>query len=393
MKRYLKIACCNWVNASHDKRELSVARELGAETMVMAKGTPSDKGRIDNVDGFTVYRYSVRPFGDTSILRALNRVVSVFIWVKQARKLRPDIISGHDVIGLLIGYLASLGMGKNARPALIYDSHEYEIGRNYKRSKVQLLFVKMLEKYLMKKATVSLVVADSIADELTKMYQLKCRPTVVRNIANYWIKDEDRVSITRQKLCSELGIDEKAWLMMYHGAVMQGRGIENIIDALSRVDDVYLIVLGNGKADYIEELRSKCVEKHIEQRVLFHSAVDYATLPSYVGAIDVGVVTITAPSKSYYYALPNKFFEYIQAGVPMICSDFPEMSKIVNEYDNAALVDPYSVDEIARSIVTMKDDKEVYEKFKKNTIAAKEELCWENEKRKLEDVLLPIIVG
>ena len=140
-KRVLKICWSSWQNESRDKRELSACRELGLDSMVMTEGDHSDWFRQDEVAGFPVCRFSTRPSKKLVPSKRLvpyrvDRFVSVFTWAWCARKLKPMAISGHDIRGLAIGWLSTIGLPKERKPVLIYDSHEFELGRNAKRSNV-----------------------------------------------------------------------------------------------------------------------------------------------------------------------------------------------------------------------------------------------------------------
>lgn len=208
MATVLKIVGSEWENASRDKRELSVYEELGFKVVVMAKGKEKDKGYIDNVDGFKVLRYSTRPLG-SKFSKNINRFVSLFLWAYYARKLKPDVISGHDLMpGLVVAWI-STWFQKN-KPKLIYDSHEFEIGRNAKRGHVLTFFLKEGEKYLMKKCAFSIMVNDSIADEVQRIHHLKKRPIVIRNIPNYWSVDDNICKVKRQEFIMQFAKMEKS---------------------------------------------------------------------------------------------------------------------------------------------------------------------------------------
>ena len=98
--KVLKICTGTWENESRDQRELDICRELGAETIVLAKGNAEDKGREDSVNGFKVLRYTTRPLSNIPI--SVNRILSILQWAKYTSTLKADIISGHDNA---IGYL------------------------------------------------------------------------------------------------------------------------------------------------------------------------------------------------------------------------------------------------------------------------------------------------
>ena len=90
--------------------------------------------------------------------------------------------------------------------------------------------------------------------------------------------------------------------------------------------------------------------------------------------------------------LPNKFFENIQSLTPVIVSNFPEVSKIVDEYNIGIKVDPNSIAEIIEAIEKMRYDKILYATFKSNLKKAKEELCWEKEKKVLEQAYEKLVI-
>lgn len=113
-------------------------------------------------------------------------------------------------------------------------------------------------------------------------------------------------------------------------------------------------------------------------------AVEYTELWKYVGAVDVGMVTIPNACQSYFYALPNKLFENVQGLTPVIGSDFPEIKKIVEAYKVGMVCNPDDLSQINECIEIMRNDKQKYEEYKRNLEKAKQELCWEREKDKLK---------
>ena len=390
MKRVLKIVSGTWENASRDKRELSVCRELGMETVVMAKGRPGDFFRKDEVDGFPVFRFSTRPLGQYRFLIPLNRVLSFFIWGWQARKFHADIITGHDLGGLLIGYLSTLCGHHKAK--LVYDSHEFEIGRAANRNSFQVWVITQLERFLMKRCAFSIMVNDSIADEIQRIHRLKERPVVARSVPPYWKVNPTETACVRTGFLRELDMPEGTFLIMYHGAVMDSRGIENLLRAVALTPEVAAVILGNAQVPaYLESLHGLCAELNIAKRVLFHPAVPIDELRNYVGAVDAGICTILGLYKSYYLSLPNKFFENIQSLTPLVASDFPEMGKIIHNYSIGLAVNPESVEDIAAAIRQLKDDRKFYAACKENLKRAKEDLCWEKEQAALKQAYAALL--
>ena len=176
---------------------------------------------------------------------------------------------------------------------------------------------------------------------------------------------------------------KEPFIVMYHGGVMPGRGIEMIIRLLVINSDICAIILGDGDVRYLDLLKKMADENKVEERLLFHPAVPHKELWKYVGVADVGMVMIQDVSKSYYLSLPNKLFENIQALTPVIASDFPEIGRVVNEYGIGVLCNPADLDSINNAVKKMMADTVVYKQMKADLLRAKNELCWEQERKRL----------
>ena len=384
MKKVLKIRVGGWNNATRDKRDLSAAMEAGFDVAVVAMGQAGERMRPGEIDGFDVYFCDMKPLRKC---RVLNKLLYPLRWARDIRDYGADILNCHDLRALIIGYMAAMLIPKKKRPLLLYDAHEFGIGRNTdgQRGKLEAWFVQHAEKFLMKRADLNMMVNDSIADETARIHGLKEKPLVIRNICNNWQLDETAIAAARKAFLQELKLPEDTFLVMYHGGLMAARGIEQLIEAAAINDRIALVILGNGEERYVSSLKQQVQEKQIADRVLFHPAVPHGELWKYVGAADVGMVTVQNVCRSYYYMLPNKFFENIQSLTPVICSDFPEVSSLVKEYGIGLTCDPADIQDINAKIEKMRTDKEFYESCKRNLLKAKEELCWEREKEKLVD--------
>lgn len=379
--KLLKICCSKWVNESRDYRELSVYREEGADITVLAKGEVGDKPARDTVEGFDVFRYTTKPLGE-KIPSPINKLVSLFQWASFARKQRPDIVSGHDLLALTIGWLSTFFIRK--KPKLIYDSHEFEIGRNADRTGFSKWLILHWEHFMIKRSALTVVVNDSIADEVAKLYKLAKKPAVVRNIPKGFDINEAECKKVREHFLEKLGVEK---LLIYHGLVCKGRGIEATINAMQNLENTGLLVVGNPDSpEYLEELLEMTRQLNVDSRIEFHEAVPHEELWKFIGAADVGVVMISPVSKSYYYALPNKLFECIQSGVPVVGSALPEIERIVEDYKVGTVAKPDDSESIVLAIKELLKSKSAYDEFKSNVEKAKKTLCWENEKAALSKV-------
>ena len=382
-KTILKICIFPWQNASRDKRELSACRELGLTPLVMAKGEEGDWYREDEVSGFRVLRFSTRPLG-TKVPAPLNWVATMVCWAHCARKLQPAVISGHDIVALTIGWMSTVGTPKSRKPRLVYDSHEFELGRNEKRSKLQLFFLKQLEGFLMKRCAFSIMVNDAIADEVQKIHGLKQRPIVVRSTPNRWTVEPEVCREVRSRLLGAMQAPREM-LLMYHGGVMKGRGVEMLLQEVQHNPQVCAVILGNGQQDYMEQLKAMAESLGVTDRVLFHPAVPLEELWKYAGAADVGMILAPAIVANHLYSLPNKFFENIQSETPVICPSYPAMKPIVEQYGIGLTCDPTDLEDIDRCVEKMRTDRDFYAQCKEYLKKAKEDLCWEREKVVLQE--------
>lgn len=386
----LKICGSEWDNASRDKRELSACRELGQQVMVLAKGKPEDRGRVDEVDGFEVRRYSTRPLGNR-FPSAINQAVSLFCWAGYTRReLKPQIISGHDLIGLSIGWLSNIGRKDKAK--LIYDSHEFELGRNADRNKLQVFLIKYLERFLIKRCAFSIMVNDSIADEVQKIHKLKQRPIVVRSTPEKWTVDPVETRKKREELLALFPNSNVKYLLMFHGNLGTRNGMEFQIPALQKYDNLGAILMGK-QVDKcrIEEIQERSRKCGVDDRLLILPPVHISELWKYSGAVDVEMMTTIPSVKSHYFVLPNKLFESIQAETPIVAADLPEMRRIVDEYHVGIVFKPGDADDFCACLGRLLFDDEFYYSCKKNMIPAKNELCWEKEKLVLQKAYLNLL--
>jgi len=382
MELFVKITIGKFFNASRDKRELSVIKDFDIPIVIIAKG---NKNGIIEIDGFTVHCLTTKPIAKIISSYGINRFIALFTWALYIRKLNARYLSCHNLIALLIGWLSSLWLAKEKRPLLIYDSHEFEAGLDAdgQRGKFQTWLVVRLERYLIKKTSLNLMVNDTIAIEVQKLHNLKQKPIVVRNIPSTWQIDDAICAKQRKEFCQQLKAPDNIFLVMYHGGISRNRGIENLLKAVALLDNVAVVLLGNGEHDYILELESLVETLQIQNKIIVHQAVPLTILWQYVGASDVGVSILLNSCLNHYYALPNKIFENIQSLTPIIGSNFPEIIKIVDGYQIGICCDPSDPKMIAQSITLMRNDTNRYAIYKRNLIRAKNELCWDQESQVL----------
>ena len=370
--------------ASRNMRELSVARDLGFDVLVCDVDTPPG---LTVIDGFQV-EHRTEKLSKNPLLRKAEVVWGLLV-VQPAylRRKNADVISGHDLLGLLIAWLSTCFVSKSRRPLLVYDSHEFTLALASRRTR---WLVRHLESFLIRRCVFSIMVNDGIAERVQQIHGLAEKPVVVRNIPSLWVVDEHKCAQRRADFCRELGLPLETFLLMYHGVVVPDRGVEISIQALVGRESVALVVLGNGDPDYLGRLRRLSDELGVGERVLFRHAVPLETLGEYAGAVDAGTVVVRADTESKYLMLPNKFFENVQSLTPVIASNFPEIGSLVRKYDIGILVDPDDVSQVGAAIDRLRSDPALRARLRQNLEVAKAELCWEKEKKSLESAYAQI---
>jgi len=177
-------------------------------------------------------------------------------------------------------------------------------------------------------------------------------------------------------LRKEFNLPHDAVILIYQGVVVKGRGLQKIIELLPENGSLHLVILGEGELRV--ELERYAGELGVASRVIFAGTVTQDELLSYTAGADIGCTLIENISKSYYYALPNKLFEYVAAGIPVLASDLPQMKQIIDRYGVGRYVNPENEDEIIEALNHLCDP-EIRREIKLNSMKAAEELNWERE--------------
>lgn len=285
-----------------------------------------------------------------------------------------DLFVANDLDTLLPNVLVSRWKKKR----LVYDSHEYFCGE---LSVTNRPFVRntwlRIEKFCFPKLKDVITVSQSIVDQYEKEYGI--RPHLVRNIPP---KATPPITETRASL--HLPEDKKIIILQGNG-LNEGRGGEELVEAMQYVDNkAVLLIVGNGTA--IPLLKQRCHELNLDQRITFVPRVSPDLLFNYTFLSDIGIAIDRDVSMNLRFSLPNKLFEYIKAGTPMVVSNLVERANIVRHYNVGVIVEQLTPENVANSINKLLNDNDLYQKCKENCPIAADELTWENEEKVLESI-------
>jgi len=288
---------------------------------------------------------------------------------------KVDILVANDLDTLLANYLVS----RIRKKRLVYDSHEYftEVPELVGRDFVKWVW-SGIEKRILPKIKYSYTVCESIAKIYSEKYNINMH--VVRNFPLY-IRDLPRPGINIRQANKKI--------IIYQGALNLARGLELAIQAMKYIDNAKLIIVGDGDITTdLQQLTDKC---KLHNKVFFYGRMPYNKLMAYTAQADFGISLEEKMGLNYYYALPNKLFDYIQARIPVLVSDFPEMAKIVNDYGIGLTVNTSDPVQLASVFKEMTENQNKRKLWKKNLEKAAAKLCWEKEEKRLLKIYSEII--
>lgn len=186
-------------------------------------------------------------------------------------------------------------------------------------------------------------------------------------------------NVKANKFRDEFGISQDSEIFLYQGALSKGRGIEYLIDVFCRDEyhNLVLVFMGYGVLqNQIQDVADKY------DRIFYKSAVSPDQVLVYTLSADYGISLIEDSSLSYRFCLPNKIFEYIMVGIPIIVSDLPEMKRVVEEYKVGVVIGSSSENDFIPAFIgkiglIKKSD------LDDNFTKARNVFNWENQEKKL----------
>jgi glycosyltransferase involved in cell wall biosynthesis len=357
------------VHDSRVRREARTLAQAGHDVTVLELAEMQPGSRLD---GFA--RRSVLPPKWVKRLLPFHLYRLAFLagFVAGARRLRPDVIHAHDAAMLAPGAIAAL----LTRAQLVYDSHELATSVPY-RERSWAWLVEALERAFVPRCAAVITVSDGIAERLHTRYRLKRRPTVVRNVSDLPTGGSGGL---RRAL--QLESDPATPVVLHQGAPAPGRGCEMLTRAVAQIPGAHLAFLGDPEPGYADTLNRTIAAQGLQDRVTLLPSVSLAELLSWTEEADVGVTLLQDTCLNHRLALPNKLFEYIAAGVPVVGSDLPEIRAIVDGYGVGRCATPDDPDAVAAAIgqvLARRDDPALADRIRH----AASELSWSREQDRL----------
>lgn len=337
---------------------------------VKSEGLPSE----ESVDGIKVRRIFDLAINDVK-QRSYVRQMAAAI----ARK-DYSVIHCHDQ--------AMLNLGVNikrlrTKATLIYDSHElFHLwpmnlsipGRRWLWLKSYLVRRYQIHRERTNRNAIDhlITVNDSLATDLRDHLQIRTAPVVLRNTPEF-TDASSKSDIIRAKF--DIPASDKVLVFIGANVYRYSLNLETVMDQVGNVSGVSFVFIcgeGGNKA----EIRAYAESKRYSN-IFFHGLVRPSEIQEYLSSCDIGLVpTWNKRDLSYWYALDNKLFEYLMAGLPILATQQPEYRKIVENYDIGVCVNPEEPNAYLSGLNRVVAD---YDRYARNAENAKRELNWENE--------------
>jgi len=349
-----------------DYRVWKEARSLSKRydvTIVMGKR--ESQSSFEDKGNFIVYRIFDDAFPTS--LYPHKRIAAIKTLYRFFKDKHFDLYHCHDAPTLPFGYR----LAKRDNAKLIYDAHDVFFKPRTKRSlkyNIAYTFARMGERKYIGKADAVITVSGLLAQELKRVHRLERTPLSILNTREY----------TEVKKCDfireQLGLPDESIILFFQGGYSPSRGIERMVKIAHLVGKPFVLALA-GPA---------MLERFAGGNVFYLGFLEpeYELLEATASA-DIGFYLPDTNDVDIHFSLPNKFFDFILAELPMVVSDAPEMKKFVEKYGFGAAVDPNDTDAVVSAVKRLAFDRNFYNLVKRNMHEKKHLFCWENEEKKL----------
>lgn len=291
--------------------------------------------------------------------------------------LQPTILHSHDMLGLRIGSAISRYLAANGHfVPWVHDLHEFVVGlttvpESYRRASMEY------ERRYLRQADHLITVSEKLADQVREIYHLRSTPSVVFNAP------ESRPDFDADKadVRSAIGLSADAKLVVYIGVAKKERGCETIVSAVAALQDVHICFVSDSA--YVTSLRERAEQLGMASR--FHSVpyVPSDEVTAFIRTADVGTHgLIHYPNGEV--AMPNKLFEYLHAGIPMVVSDVAEMKRFIEHTGVGEVFEAENEISCAHALQAVLNNRSNY--ASRITAELKENYSWQAQSRKLSSI-------
>ncbi len=365
-------------------RAASALNEAGyAPTIVDIDGEQEGKPPVETISGVSVRHIGVpASFLATRFKRrVLLRAARMFLqsaW--QLLQTPADIYHALDLPALFACYIAA----RLRRKPLIFEAYELplstlpsselSVGR-----KLLHLLLKPLLAHILPRCAAVITVSPPIVEEMKRRYHL-LNVALVRNIPEY--RHRQKSDCLRRYL----NVGPEVRIALYQGNIQPDRQLDRLVRAAAFLqDNTVIVIMGANVGTTQQQLESLIESEGVGDRVKIIPPVPYDELFTWTASADIGLIVYAADySPNVQMMLPNKLFEYMMAGLPVLCSPLEEIVDVVHTHQIGQVLPSLASSDIAAAINRMLDDPLSLSAMREHALeAAREEYCWEKEHSRL----------
>ncbi len=298
--------------------------------------------------------------------------------IPEVRRVKAEIVIAGDLFSLLPSILNKRKYSSQGlKPKLVYDSKElYKELPSLKSKRSSFMFWTFVEKASIKYVDHVLTVNKSIADILAAKWVLPT--TVVMNVPD----------VTQSPASGTKSLDTVT--LVFSGGMQGGRGLHNLVKLLTFLPEKYkLKFVGDGALR--PELERLAASLNLSNRIHFIGRVKNSEVIEELSRGTLGIYLMENSGLCHYLALPNKLFQYISAGLPVIVPQFPEMERIVREFGIGAAIDPTNLEAAALCVIELTSNQQEFSRLVNNCGKAARILNWQVEKEKFLKVIRNLV--
>lgn len=319
-KNYDVIIIC-FTNPTLDARAINITKALVKYDRKVALVTPDYDVKPEYINSDDCHPCKI------NLDQSTHKAQSEF--TKAVKKLKLD--AKHVLASDYYSLAAAKSIKLKRRAKLVYDSREiYSQLNSLKDRHLARKLLEFREKYLVSFVDKMIVTAEEDEKYLKKHFTHSLKYSIIKNLPPE--SDIEKNNSLREKF----NIAKDKLVLLYQGWVLEGRGLDTLIDTTKDTERAELVIIGDGK--YLKTLKEKVSNQNISN-VHFTGFVPYSDLANFTVSADIGFVLFEDDSISYQNALPNKLFEFIQSKVPVITTNQKTISKVVVENQIGITVD------------------------------------------------------
>ncbi|NND72209.1 MAG: glycosyltransferase [Rhodothermales bacterium] len=354
-----KIAFALLGDISINSRALRQIHALAKHFHVIAFGFSTRKPQRQSADFGTLVHLEQPPIRGPRFFFAAHRQLT-----REYQNLDASLFHASDLYTLLASRKAAMS---RAVP-LTYDARELYAEVDSVRDKpLKQAFWRKIESIAIADCAHVFTVSESISTHIAKLHGVKS-PTVIWNAPD--LESQKPGNLDLKNIVQPLD----GPIILHNGQIRRGRGCLNLVRAFKHTNNAALVFMGSGplKTDAQQIAReTKCAD-----RVFFVDPVPPDQVVSATSTANIGVTLLENTCLNHALALPNKLFEYCAAGIPVLGSNLPEISRMIQTHEIGATVDPENIEDIGKKLLDLENAPDQLKHWSSRTAAFTETFGW-----------------